>query len=85
MLRLELLQHLKLLLLIARRLAHLLLPLIKHHLLDHPPRLAVQVAQLAVLRLDLRCVEEVGRVCRYGGPPLHFVALVEVEGELFVC
>ena len=38
---LEFLQYVQLALLIARRLPHLLLPLIVHHLLDHAPRLAV--------------------------------------------
>ena len=81
MLRLELLQHLKLLRLIARWLPHLLLPLVIHHLLHHPPRLPVQIPQLAVLRLNLARVEEVGRIGRDGGPPLHLVGLVEVDGD----
>lgn len=81
MLLLELLQQLQLLLLIARRLAHLLLPLIEHHLLDHPPRLAVQIAQVAVLRLDLARVD-LGRAGDDVGPPLQLVRLVEVDLDI---
>lgn len=83
MLFLKSLQHIQLPLLITRRLPHLLLPLIIHHLLHHPPRLSIQIPQLRVLRLDLGCVEEVGGVAGYGGPPLHFVGFVEVEGYFF--
>ena len=83
MLLLEVLQHVELLTLVARRQTHLLLPLIEHHLLDHAPRLAVQVAQLAVLGLDLGRVEVVGRVGGDGGPPGHFAAFVEVDADFF--
>jgi len=83
MLPLKLLQHLQLPLLLARRLPHLLLPLIIHHFLHHAPRLAVQIAQLRVLGLDFGGVEEVGGVGGDGGPPLHFVGFVEVEGYFF--
>lgn len=62
MLLLELLQHIHLLAIITGRQTHLLLPLIEHHLLHHPARLPVQIAQLAVLGLDLGRVEVVGRV-----------------------
>jgi len=82
MLRLEFLQDIHLLLLIARRLAYLFLPLVIHHFLHHAPRLAIEVTQLAVLRRDLRSVNFRGRsddVC----PPLHFVGFVEVDVELF--
>ena len=79
---LELLQHLQLPLLVARRLPHFLLPLVVHHLLHHAPRLPVQVPQLAVLGLDLGGVEEVRRVGRDGGPPLLLVRLVEVDGDV---
>lgn len=82
MLLLELLQHVHLLLLIARRLAHLLLPLIVHHLLHHAARLAVQVAQLAVLRRNLRCID-LRRGRHHVCPPLHLVDLVEVNADLF--
>lgn len=81
MLCLELLQHFQLLLLITRRLSHLLLPLIIHHLLHHGPRLAVQVAELAALRLDLGGVDLGGTgddMC----PPLHLVDLVEMDADL---
>lgn len=80
---LELLQDIELALLVARRLPHLLLPLVVHHLLDHAPRLAVQVTQLAVLGLDLGCVEEVRGIGRDGGPPLLLVGFVEVDGDVF--
>ena len=50
---LELLQHIQFPLLLTRRLAHLLLPLIIHHFLHHAPRLPVQIPQFAVLGLDL--------------------------------
>ena len=78
MLFLELLQQVQLLLLVARGLAHLLLPLIEHHLLDHAPRLAVQIAQVAVLGLDLARVD-LGRAGDDVGPPLQLVRLVEVD------
>lgn len=80
---LELFQDIQLALLVARRLPQLLLPLVVHHLLDHAPRLAVQVAQLAVLGLDLGRVEEVGGIGRDGGPPLLLVGFVEVDGNIF--
>lgn len=51
-LRLKLLQHLRLLTLIARRLPQLLLPLIVHHLLDHTPCLSIQLTQFTILGLD---------------------------------
>ena len=57
MLRLKLPQHLHLFLFLARRLSHLLLSLIVHHFLHHAPCLAIQIAQLAVLRRDLRDVD----------------------------
>lgn len=82
MLLLELLQHIHLLAIVTRRQAHLLLALIVHHLLDHAPRLAVQIPQLAVLGLDLRRVEVVGRVGRDGRPPLHLVRLVEMDADV---
>ncbi len=78
---LELLQHIHLLLLIARRLARLLLPLVPHHLFHHTPRLPVQVTQLAVLRGDLRGVD-LGRGSHDMSPPLHLVDLVEVDVNL---
>ena len=80
---LKLLQHLHLLRLLTRRLPHLLLPLIIHHLLHHPPRLPVQIPQLRILGRDFGGVEEVGRVGRDGGPPLLLVRFVEVEGDFF--
>ena len=78
MLLLKLLQQVQLLLLIAGRLAHLLLPLVKQHLLDHAPRLAVQVPKLAVLGLDLARVD-LGRAGDDVRPPLQLVGFVEVD------
>jgi len=75
-------QHFHLLLFLARRLPHLLLPLIIHHLLHHTPRLPIQIAQLAVLRRDLRRVD-LGSGGYDVRPPFHLVDLVEVEGDLF--
>ena len=73
----KLLQHILLLLLITRRLPHFLLPLIIHHLLDHAPRLPVQITQLAILRLDLGDVD-FRRGCHDMCPPLHLVYFVEM-------
>lgn len=71
------LQHVQFLLLITGRLPHLLLPLIIHHLLNHTSRLAIQISQLAILRLDFRDI-----YLRRGSndmfPPLHLVHLVEM-------
>jgi hypothetical protein len=80
MLRLELLQHIHLLLIITARQSCLLLTLVIHHLLHHTPRLAVQVAQAAILGRDLGGVD-LG--CRRDDvrPPFHLVGLVEVDGE----
>lgn len=83
MLFLEFPQHIHLLLLLARRLAHLLLPLVIHHFLHHAPRLAVQIAQLRVLGRDLRGVDFVGRVADDCIPPFHFVAFVQVDVDFF--
>lgn len=78
MLLLELLQDIRLLLVIRRRQPLLLLALVVHHLLDHAPGLAVELAQLRVLGLDL------GHVDFWGGryhvrPPLKLVLLVQVD------
>jgi hypothetical protein len=78
MLLLELGQEVELLLLVARGLASLLLALVEHHLLDHAARLAVEVAQLAVLGLDLAGVDLGGRGDDVR-PPLHLVGFVEVH------
>ena len=75
MLSLELSQHIQLLLLIARRLPHLLLPLIKHHLLDHTPRLPIQITQLAILRSNLRDIN-LRRCSNDVFPPLHLIDFV---------
>ena len=50
----ELLQRVLLLLLVAGGFAHLLLPLVVHHLLHHATRLSIQIAQLTVLGLHLQ-------------------------------
>ncbi len=50
---LHLAQNLLVLLLLRRGQAHLLLPLVVHHFLHHRARLAVQIAQRAVLGLEL--------------------------------
>lgn len=80
MLFLKLPQHLISLRLITRRQPLLLLPLIVHHLLNHTPRLAVQITQLAILRFDLRSVY-LGRIRHDVSPPLHLIGLVEVNGN----
>lgn len=82
MLLLKLPQHLLLLLLVARRLALLFLPLVIHHLLHHPPRLAVQIAQTAVLGRDLGGVDRRRRGDDVR-PPFHLVDFVQVDVELF--
>lgn len=84
MLLLELLQNLHLPLLVARRLAHLLLPLVVHHLLDHGARLAVQVAERRRLGHDLGHVD-LGRRRHDVRPPLHLVDLVQVDGDFLAC
>jgi hypothetical protein len=80
MLFLKFSQHLHLLLILARWLAHLLLPLIIHHLLNHTPRFAVQIAQLAVLGRDFACINLWGGGDDVG-PPFHLVDFVEVDVE----
>lgn len=72
---LKLLQKLHLLLLVARRPPRLLLALVIHHLLNHTPRLAVQVTQLRVLGHDLLYVD-LGRAGNDMRPPLHLVDLI---------
>lgn len=78
---LELLEDVELLLLVAGGLAHLLLALVEHHLLDHAAGLAVEVAEVAVLGLDLGGVD-LGGGGHDVGPPLELVDLVEVHGDL---
>ena len=82
MLRHELLQHIVLLLLLARRLPLPLHLLVIHHLLHHPPCLAVQLTQLAVLGLDLLRVD-LGRGCHDVGPPVGPAGLDERDGDFF--
>lgn len=82
MLLLKLLQHVHLLLFIARRLPHLLLSLIIHHFLHHAPRLSIQITQVGILRRDLRDVN-----LRGGGydmwPPFHLVHFIKVYRNFF--
>jgi len=84
MLRLKLPHNLRLLLLLAARPAHLLLPLIVHHLADHAARLAVQVAEFTVLGHDFRRVDP-GRRGDDVRPPFQLVGLVQVQRDLFLC
>ena len=78
MLLTELFENLQLLLLVAGWQPHFLLPLIVHHLLDHAPRLTVQIAQLRVFRLDLGGVDG-GVVGEDVWPPFHLILLLEVD------
>lgn len=78
MLLLELLEDIQLLLFVTGGLASLFLPLVVHHLLHHAAGLAVQVAQLAVLGLDLAGID-LGRGRNDMRPPLHLVLLVQVN------
>lgn len=65
----------------GRNWAHLLLPLVVHHLLDHATGLAVQVAELGVLRLNLAGVHLLVR--RHNvRPPLHLVDLFQLDHNL---
>jgi hypothetical protein len=77
-LRLELVEHVKLLLLVTGRKSHLLLSLIVHHLLNHSSGLTVEVAEVGVLGVDLGGVDG-GVVGKDVGPPLHLVGLLEVD------
>eukprot|EP00035_Acanthoeca_spectabilis_P040071 m.67181 g.67181 ORF g.67181 m.67181 type:complete len:365 (+) comp9851_c0_seq1:3382-4476(+) len=78
---LELLKHGKLVLLVRGRQPGLLLPLVVHHLLDHATGLAVQVAELGVLRLNLAGVHLLVR--RHNvRPPLHLVDLFQLDHNL---
>ena len=78
----KLLQQLVLLTLITRRLPLPLHLLVVHHLLHHPPRLAVQLRQLAVLWRDLGRVD-LGRGGDDVGPPVRAGGFGEVDGDFF--
>ena len=80
MLCLKFLQNIPLPLLVTGQSSHLLLPLIIHHLLDHRPRLTVQVTQLRVLGRNLAHVD-LGRGRHYMRPPLHLIDLVQVDRD----
>lgn len=75
MLILKLLHEIRLLLLIATHAPRLLLALIIHHLLNHTPRLAIEVAQFRVLRTDLSHVDS-WRTGHDMRPPIHFIDLI---------
>lgn len=60
--------------------ARRLLPLVEHHLLDHLAGLAVQGAELGVLGLHLLGVD-LGLALDGAAPPLHAVALLELDGD----
>lgn len=83
MLFLELLQNIQFFLLITGGLPCLLLPLVKHHFLDHTAGLAVEVSELAVLGRDLGGVDFWGGGDDVG-PPFELVGFVEVDGDFFV-
>lgn len=83
MLLLKALESIKLALFLTGRPSHFLLALIEHHLLDHGPGLAVEVAELAVLGRDLGGVDLVGGVGDDAGPPFQLVALVQMDADFF--
>lgn len=78
MLLLELLEDVRLLLLVRTGQTLLLLLLIEHHLLNHAAGLPVKVGQLGVVRLDLGNVD-LGSRSDDVSPPFHLVDLVEVD------
>lgn len=82
MLVLKLLKQIHLPLLITGRLPHLLLSLIKHHLLHHRPRLTIQVTQRRILGCDL-CDVDFGCAGHDVRPPFHLIDFVEVDSHLF--
>mmetsp|Transcript_25487 Transcript_25487/g.43507 ORF Transcript_25487/g.43507 Transcript_25487/m.43507 type:complete len:160 (-) Transcript_25487:237-716(-) len=77
---LKLLQYLMLLRLLARRQPQRLLPLIVHHLLHRLSRLAVQIAQLRIFRLDFANVD-FGISRTDGIPPFGLIVFLEGEDE----
>ena len=80
MLLLKLLDDVQLLLLVGRRQSHRLLPLVEHHLLDGLTSFAIQIAEVAVLRLDFRNVDGIVSVA-HGVPPFHLVELLQVDDQ----
>lgn len=81
MFSLELLQNVHLPLLVASQPAHLLLPLIVHHFLDHGPRLAIQITQTRVLRRDFAHIN-LRRRRHNVSPPFHLIDLVQMNRDL---
>ena len=77
----ELLERIILLLFLTSRFPLPLHLLVVHHLLDHAAGLAVQVAQLGVLGLDLGHVD-LGRRRHHVRPPFRLVLLVQVDRDL---
>jgi hypothetical protein len=78
----KLLQQLVLLTLVTRRLPLPLHLLVVHHLLHHPPCLAVQLRQLTVLWCDLSRVN-LGCGGDDVGPPVRAGGFGEVDGDFF--
>jgi hypothetical protein len=72
--------HLLLLLLVTRGQTHLLLSIVKHHLLHHCPCVTIQIAQLRVLWRELRRVD-LGVLCEDVGPPFGCVGLFQVDRD----
>ena len=82
MLVLELLQQIRLALLITSHATRFLLSLVEHHLLHHGAGLAIQITQAGVLGgelgdVDLRCT------LHHMRPPLLLVDLVKVDVDFF--
>ena len=74
----KLFEHVLLLLLVRGGQAHLLLPLVVHHLLHQSAGLAVQVGQFARLRVDLFGADLRVRRDEFA-PPFHLVDLLQGE------
>jgi len=55
-----------------------LLLVVKHHFLDHSSCFAIEIAEFAVLRLNLLRID-LGMVRKDVLPPLHFVHFLEVD------
>ena len=77
---LKLLQNIPLLLLITRQPTHLLLSLIIHHLLNHRPRLTIQITQRRRLRRNLTNVD-FRRPHNNMRPPLHLIHFIQMNDD----
>ena len=82
MLLLKPLQNLPLLRLLTTNPTSLLLLLLNHHLLNHRPRLSIQITQVRRLGRDLGHVDS-RRRGHHVRPPVHLVDFVEVQGDFF--